>query len=578
VTAPSPVTLATSIVNILVTANGTALDPSVQIASIEVWNAVNKLPKARLVISDGGPAAQNFPLSASATFVPGNTLAIALGYGSSQTTVFSGVIYRHGIEFARNTPSRLVVEATDKAMVMTLARQNAIFQNVTDSALCQKLIENAGLSAAVTSTSVTHDAIVQYYSSAWDLLVMRAQASGMVVSVADGKVTVAPPDTSGEPVLTLAYGDGLLDFRADMDASTQYAASAIQSFAWDPSTQALATSSTASASVTTPGNISSSTLASVFNVSQYLQQSAGALQTGELTQWSSAELLLRELAKIRGEARFTGSALAVPGSMVALSGLGDRFNGNAYVSGVYHSVHDGFWRTTAELGLSPDWFADKARAITAPGASGQLPPIDNLQIGTVKQIDSDPQNEFRVLVTLPLLQASDGAGVWARFGSYYASNGVGSFFYPEIGDEVVVAFLSGDPRYAVILGSLYSAKNPAPLTPAAGNNTKSLVSRSKLHIDFVDDNKQILVATPANQQMLLDDQNGAVTIADKNGNSIKLDSSGITLTSASAVAIKANSSVSVTAQAEFTMSAQASASLSADGMMTVKGATVALNP
>ena len=134
-----------------------------------------------------------------------------------------------------------------------------------------------------------------------------------------------------------------------------------------------------------------------------------------------------------------------PVPSVTLAGLGARFNGNAYVSGVHHRLSEGLWRTTAEIGLSPAWFAAAAPNVSAPGASGQLPPIANLQTGIVKQIDQDPDGEFRVLVTLPLLQAAGGLGVWARFGAFYASNGVGVNFYPEIGDEAVVAFMNGAP-------------------------------------------------------------------------------------------------------------------------------------
>ncbi len=576
--APSPVQLATSIANYAITANGAPLDTSIQVQAIDVWLGVNKLPKARLVVSDGSAADRDFPVSAGDALVPGATLEIKLGYGSSQTTVFSGVVHRHGLQTTANGPSRLVVEATDKAMVMTLARKNAIFQNTTDSNLCQSLISNAGLSADVSSTSVTHASIVQYYASDWDLMVIRAQLNGMVVIVDSGKVSIAPPTTSTSPVLTLTYGESILDFRADMDATTQLTPASIQSFAWDSSTQALATSGSAQANVATPGNISSATLAGVFNVASYWQQSAGELQAAELTAWSSAELLKSQLAKIRGEARFQGSALARPGAMVTLAGLGDRFNGDAYTSGVHHRLSEGLWRTTVEIGLSPSWFAATAPGVSAPGASGQLPPANNLMAGTVKQIDQDPDGEFRVLVTVPLLQAAQSAGVWARFGAFYASTNIGACFYPEIGDEVVLGFLSGDPRYPVVLGSLYSKKNPPPNTPVAANTLKMFMSKSKLHIDFDEDKKSISLITPAKQSVVICDNENSIVLTDSNGNTVKMNSSGITLNSASDITLSASGSITLSAQSALKASGAASVNVGSDGMVQVKGATVALNP
>ena len=38
----------------------------------------------------------------------------------------------------------------------------------------------------------------------------------------------------------------------------------------------------------------------------------------------------------------------------------------------------------------------------------------------------------------------------------------GTFFRPEIGDEVVVGFLNDDPRHPVILGMCHSSAKPAP--------------------------------------------------------------------------------------------------------------------
>lgn len=576
--APSPVQLATSIPVFTITAGGQPLVSTIQVVSIDVWTGVNKLPKVRLVVSDGSAADETFPISETAALIPGALLTVALGYGASQTPVFSGVIYRQGLDVTNNGPSRLVVEATDQAMVMTLARQNAIFQNVTDSQVCTQLISGAGLTPAVTATTTTHEAIVQYYATGWDLLVIRAQASGMAVTVDNGTVTVTPPSTSGSPVLTLTYGQSILDFQADMDASTQFTPSAIQSFAWNPATQALATSGSASASVSTPGNLSSATLAAVFNVATYTQQSAGALQTAELTQWSSAELLKTQLAKIRGKVRFQGSALVTPGTMVTLAGLGDRFNGNAYVSGVHHCLSEGLWRTTAEIGLSPAWFAAVAPNVPAPGASGQLPPIANLQTGIVKQIDQDPDGEFRVLVTLPLLQAAGGLGIWARFGAFYASNGVGVNFYPEIGDEAVVAFMNGDPRYPVYLGSLYSKMKPPPFPPQTPNNIKSIMSKSKMHIDFVENTQEINIITPANQSVRINDSANSIVLTDANGNTVTMNASGVTINSASDIKLTATGSITLSAQNALSATGTASVKINSTGAVQIKGATVALNP
>lgn len=598
-TGPSPAQVAGAVVAVKIFAAGQELNSTYQVAAIDIWTGVNKLPRARLVISDGDPARETFPISETESLIPGATLKIELGYDSNTTEVFSGVIDRQGLDISQNGPSRLIVEATDPAMAMTLARSNAIFENMTDSAVITKLIQTAGLTPKVTATSGTHPAIVQYYASDWDLMLIRAQLNGMVVTVADSMVTVAPPNTATTTVLTLAYGVSILDFRAEMDAATQYKASALQSYAWDPATQALTTSGQPSTDVETPGNLSSDDLADVFDIAQAPQQTAGTLAEADLTSWSSAELMLSRLAKIRGHVKFQGNVLAVPGAMVMLEGLGDRFNGAAYVAGVHHHVSEGLWVTTTEIGLSPQWFSETAPHIEAPGAVGQLPAVANLQTGIVLKVDADPDDEYRVQVQLPLLRTGQ-VGLWARLGSFYASNSFGAEFYPEVGDEVVVAFMNGDPRFPVILGSLYSKKNPPPTPPDTANNQKSIVTRSKLRIDFFEEPPAVEISTPGKQSVRLDDKNKTVTVKDMNGNTITMADSGITIDSASKITMTAKSDIAITAQGKLTLKGtagvmiagmsikadadtsfaaqgSAEAKLTSSGMVTIQGGLVKIN-
>lgn len=596
--APSPTQLAGTLAAAVISAGGQPLDSTYQVISVEVWHGVNKMPRARLVISDGSPDQATFPISETRTLIPGVALTIALGYDGEQSEVFSGVIHQQGLQISRDGPSRLVVEATDPAMVMTLARKNAIFNQLSDSDLIKKLISGAGLGATVEATTAIQPSVVQFYCSDWDLMLMRAQLNGMVVAVAGGKVKVGVPDTAAAPVLALTYGSSILDFHADMDASTQYAVGAIQSVAWDAAAQALATSGKASTGVTAPGDLGFDDLAGVFGVKQHLQQTGATLDQAGLTAWSSAELTKNCLAKIRGEVRFQGCALAVPGAMVTLAGLGGRFNGNAYLSAVCHTFEQGWWTTSGTIGLSPDWFAASAPRIQAPPAAGQLPAA-TLQTGIVLKVDADPDGEFRVQLRLPLLQAGE-LGVWARLGSTYASTGVGAVFYPEVGDEVVVAFLNGDPRAPVIIGALYSKKHAPPAPPDARNSRKTIMTRAKLRVDFLDEEQAIEIATDQQQSIRIDDKNGTLVVKDKNGNSIKLGADGVLIDSAGKLAISAKgdltlqaqgklalnggagvtlagASISAKADTSFAASGATEAKLTSSAMVTVKGAMVMIN-
>jgi uncharacterized protein involved in type VI secretion and phage assembly len=151
---------------------------------------------------------------------------------------------------------------------------------------------------------------------------------------------------------------------------------------------------------------------------------------------------------------------------------------------------------------------------------------------------TDPDGQGRVKVSLPW--APDGAGgayqAWARLATLAGGPGRGSWFVPERGDEVLVAFEGGDPRRPYVLGGLWNGSDKPPQTmDGAGNNYKKVLrtrSGVQITLDDTDGSEQLILETPGGQKLTLHDGPGSITIEDSNGNSIKLDPSGITLQAA----------------------------------------------
>ncbi len=598
-TPPSPLAGDTPLTSFTVTVDGKPIQSSYQVISIDTWSHVNKVPKARFVLFDGDAAESNFPISGLKTFLPGAKVSIAAGYNQKESVIFQGVIVKQGVEIDRTEGSKLIVEVTDEAIRMTLERKNALFEKIKDGDLIGKLIAANGLAKDVAATKTVQETVVQYYASDWDLMLTRAEMNGLVVIVSNGKVTVKEPDTRQKAALLVTYGDSIYDLEAEMDASTQLAPSAIKSYTWDVAAQKLIEAGPGTVSIDETGDVTSDELAKVFKVKKLNQQTGGSIAKTALQDWSAAELLKAKLSKIRGFVRFQGSALAQPGKTLELAGLGPHFQGKAWISCVQHNIRNGEWLTTADFGLSAQWFASETPGIAAPDASGQLPPVKGLQTGIVKKIAKDPEGEFRVLVSLPLLQ-DDAKGVWARLGTFYASNQSGAVFFPETGDEVIVGFMNQDPRYAVILGSVYSKKLAPPYPPDEKNGKKAIVTKGKLEITFDDKDKVLEIRTPGKQTITLNDKTGEVAIRDKNKNSVVLSKSGIVLESGSNLTLKAKGNVKIEAGANLAAIAKAKASmeglqiehkakgqfvakasgmaeLSASGLLTVKGALVKIN-
>ncbi|MCQ2189576.1 MAG: phage baseplate assembly protein V [Paludibacteraceae bacterium] len=130
----------------------------------------------------------------------------------------------------------------------------------------------------------------------------------------------------------------------------------------------------------------------------------------------------------------------------------------------------------------------------------------------------------------------------------------GLVFIPEVGDQVMVGFEYGDPNRPYVMGGLFNGK-----TGTGGgidNNIHSIVTKSGHQIVFNDDQNE-----------------WGITISDKNGNVIKLDTQGKN------ISLSANETISLTAN-NITIDAAQIVSINAGEDLTLnayKGMTASAN-
>jgi uncharacterized protein involved in type VI secretion and phage assembly len=228
-------------------------------------------------------------------------------------------------------------------------------------------------------------------------------------------------------------------------------------------------------------------------------------------------------------------------------------------------------------------------------------------IGVVTN-NKDESKWGRVKVKLPTGgEESD----WAWVAEPMAGKEMGTYLLPEVGDRVVVAFISGDINYPVIIGSLWDEKNPPPAGNDDGkNNVRMIKSRSGHQIIF-DDNadgkkEKVEIRTKSGHTILLDDASGAekIEIKDKTGknmlfvnsanNEVLLASQGkITIKdgqgsmvemSPGKVAVASKGELQISGQSKVTIKAQiieieagATMTVKSSGPMTIQGAIVKIN-
>lgn len=584
------------LVTLEVATDGATIPDTMMVTGVHTHQRLNRVPEAVVTIADGSRVEADFPASASSTFKPGAEIEVKAGYHAKNSSIFKGVIVGQRIRADPSGGSYLEVLCKDKAVQLTVTRAAAQYLDVTDSDIISKIVSAAGLSADATATSTTFPQQTRANASDWDFILSRAEANGQVVLVDAGKLTVGPPSFDS-PAYVATYGDTILSFDLELSATDQLAGVTAQ--AWDPKTQEVVTGTASEPSVNAQGAITGKKLADTLGGLDATLLGPGVESVDALKGWANAQLLKSRMARYSGQLSVPGNAALKAGAQIELAGLGANFNGAAYMVGVRHRISEGTWHSELEFGLAPDWFADATRDVSPAPAAAQRPGVTGLEIATVLKTDEDPEGERRVQVAMPL-RVDGGQGVWVRLASPYATDSAGFEFLPEVGDEVVLGFLSGDPDSAIMLGALHSSKRPAPVVPDAENTIKTLVTKGQHKVTFDDDKKIITVETPGGHKIVMSDEETSVTITDSNDNKLEMSGSGITMTSPSDISISADASVkisgtsgvtvssdadvgikgmNVSAEADIGLTAKgnASAELSASGETTVKGGMVMIN-
>lgn len=152
--------------------------------------------------------------------------------------------------------------------------------------------------------------------------------------------------------------------------------------------------------------------------------------------------------------------------------------------------------------------------------------------GIVKAIDKQGrlQVEFRSMPGAP-------RSAWAPVAAPMAGKGRGAFFMPEVGDEVLVAFLFGKFDQPFVVGALWNGPDVPPETDPRTRTIRT-VSGHVLQFEDADGKRKVTVRSSGGHEIVLDDTPAGQTVSvrtkgrlslvmdDKAGGSIELRGGG----------------------------------------------------
>lgn len=184
--------------------------------------------------------------------------------------------------------------------------------------------------------------------------------------------------------------------------------------------------------------------------------------------------------------------------------------------------------------------------------------------------NQDPDGLGRVKVKYPWLGDNDES-YWARLVVPMAGNDRGTWFLPEVDDEVLLGFEQGSIDHPYVLGALWNGVDKPPDSNQDGKNNHRVIKSRSGHILRFDD-------TDGAEKIEVIDKTGnnRITISSAD-NSLSLEASGdITLKAQGKVKIS-GTGVEITSEAGCSMKANANVDVNASAQLNLKGSLVNLN-
>ncbi len=499
-------------------------DIKINIVNIYITYNINEVPCLEMRILDGG----NEPYfhTDKKTFSPGKYIVVKSP--DEKIILFNGIVT--GLSVVYEGTHYLDIIAYGDAIKMTEGYNSQLFKpGVKDSEIIEAMMTASGLKAKkIAPSEIEHEQYFCYQQTPWRIMMARIIANGFVFSPAPGENSVVDLQShKGSKKAVDLSGGEVASFSLNLDCTSHI--KSIASQAWNTDKQAI------DKGVGEQANYKSFTSVNkVLNIPEMTLLSNVSLPEKELKVGITAQNNYRLLDQYQGEISF----LVHPESSLAniellqqltLSQAGKEFSGEYLVSAIRHRLVNKRWFMDVELGLSLNK--------TLLSKCATLPPLQPM-IAKVLAFKAEKKTTLqRITVALPLL--AEKTEVWARLLSPFASKKEGFFFPPNVDDEVVLAFIDGDCRFPVIVGSCHNKLNEPPLAYAKEQPLKGLYVLDK-------DSKPInIIVDKEKSSLALDmDKLGSISISKDMGIEVIKEKTSVVL--AETLALKSSSDLTIT--------------------------------
>ncbi|MFN8494553.1 MAG: VgrG-related protein [Caldilineaceae bacterium] len=550
-------------------------------APLEVMNAIAEIVvDSSLHLPDMFTLRINDPqqrwIDDEALFALGNEVMIEAQaqqqHGGSQAPLFQGEITALEPNFDAQGMTAFVVRGYAKTNRLHLGRHSRTFTNQSDRDIIETLAKEVGLTAEVDKTDISYDYVLQKNQTNMEFLIARAERIGYQVYTMEDKLCFKKGESRrDDATVTLDLGKELRTFRPCI--STAHQATKVRVRGWDAKTKnTIQGEAQPSPKLQKPKGLNQPSGEQV--QAAFKMTAPAIIVDAPVASTEEANALAQGLANdldrdfIQAEGTCFGNPQIKAGAYINLTGLGERFSGDYFVTAASH-LYDasGYTVTFTVSGREPHTLHHllTKHDLQQSPMNGR---VSSVVIGLVTNLN-DPAGIGRVKVKFPWLADDAGSEIestWAKVAAPMAGPTRGFFFLPEVDDEVLVAFEHGDVNRPYIVGALWNKRDQPPVAQTEAVQGGKVVQR--------------VIRSRAGHEIILDDTDGkqSITVHSQGGHIIQLNdapTSVITVSDPSGqnkVTIDATQQmVSVQSGGNLEVRAVGNLTLQAGGMLTLAG-------
>ncbi|HIK04675.1 MAG TPA: VgrG-related protein [Trichormus sp. M33_DOE_039] len=544
--------------------------------------------------------------------------SVKIGFRSSTTEspdfneedpneVIEGEITAIDTHFTDKSQAPIIVQGYDFSHRLHRGRYNRSFQDITDSDIVKKIAKEVGIKfGKIEPSGVVHDYLFQENQTNMEFLRERATRIGFELYIQNGLLYFRKPKADPQ-ILTLKWLTDLHSFRVRVTSAEQV--KEVEVRGWDYATKKpIISKATAPNVITDTNNGNGSNTSNKFNGKPATPKMIVVDQPVFKSKEADimAQALCDELGGqfIYADAKAEGDTKIRPGRVVKLTEMGQH-DGQYYITETRHTYYDRTYIT--EFSVRGLRGGDLLTTLSPPT---KLQPGQTLLVGIVTN-NEDPKGWGRVKVKFPTLTEGHTSN-WARVVGLGAGKNRGTYWLPEINDEVLVAFEHGDIHRPYIIGGVWNGKDSTPRKIAdTVINGKVRLREEKTRyghkVTFIDDDRRgekrgyyiqtgtrsghrlrfndtdrcIEIETIGRHKIRLDDRRRIVEIVTARGQTISLNDMNSSINIGSMVTTSINSqatAINTTATTNLNMNSGGAATIAAGGAITINaGGTITIN-